>query len=326
MAKIDRYIAPLVPSTVLEDAARWRALMSCELIHFIGSGGIVDHKTTPMVKEPPIVLGLELHSHHIRPKEGSSPADTDGMARACLLTLVDFIRKERPDIDPTVDLIEQDDVSPVEWSEPTNQQLAQHEKYLDRFYNIAFLNELIPDVKEPTDLIQHLDKPWHELGFDSLNNVLLSMEVEDEFNIEIPNDALERINTLRQLLGYIMTDAGVLTQAVEQPVEAEDSWSIPTDAMIRSRKGYLDDLFAVDRLSHLNGRRKVSERLECMDKPWYELHLTEGGLSIFFHEVEEEFDHGIPEAARNKMSCLRDLLGYIMHKEGVFDAKIKAPV
>lgn len=42
-----------------------------------------------------------------------------------------------------------------------------------------------------------------DLGFDSLDVVNLIMEIEDEFEIEIPDSEAEKINTVGEMIEYI---------------------------------------------------------------------------------------------------------------------------
>ena len=43
----------------------------------------------------------------------------------------------------------------------------------------------------------------NDLGADSLDTVELVMELEEEFDINIPDDAAEKIQTVGQAIGYI---------------------------------------------------------------------------------------------------------------------------
>jgi acyl carrier protein len=46
-----------------------------------------------------------------------------------------------------------------------------------------------------------------DLGADSLDAVELVMAIEEEFDIEIPDQVAERINTVKQALDYIIEKA-----------------------------------------------------------------------------------------------------------------------
>lgn len=48
-----------------------------------------------------------------------------------------------------------------------------------------------------------LETKFDEIGADSLDMVELVMELEEEFDIDIPDDAAERINTMRDAIRYI---------------------------------------------------------------------------------------------------------------------------
>jgi acyl carrier protein len=48
-----------------------------------------------------------------------------------------------------------------------------------------------------------LDGTWNELGLDSLDVVELAMELEEEFDLDIPREDLERLKTLADLIRYL---------------------------------------------------------------------------------------------------------------------------
>ena len=47
----------------------------------------------------------------------------------------------------------------------------------------------------------------NDLGADSLDTVELVMELEEEFDISIPDDAAEKILTVKDAIGYIETNS-----------------------------------------------------------------------------------------------------------------------
>ncbi|RMF12192.1 MAG: acyl carrier protein [Alphaproteobacteria bacterium] len=47
-----------------------------------------------------------------------------------------------------------------------------------------------------------------DLGADSLDTVELVMAFEEEFGVEIPDDAAEKINTVKDAITYIQENAG----------------------------------------------------------------------------------------------------------------------
>ena len=47
-----------------------------------------------------------------------------------------------------------------------------------------------------------------DLGADSLDTVELVMAFEEEFNIEIPDDAAEKILTIKDAIGFIESEQG----------------------------------------------------------------------------------------------------------------------
>lgn len=50
-------------------------------------------------------------------------------------------------------------------------------------------------------------KTWDDLGVDSLDRVELAMASEEEFDLEIPDDALERIETVKDLIAFVEKSA-----------------------------------------------------------------------------------------------------------------------
>ena len=52
-----------------------------------------------------------------------------------------------------------------------------------------------------------MDTTFEELGFDSLDGLNLVFELEEEFDINIPDDAAEKIQTVGQAVQYI--EAGI---------------------------------------------------------------------------------------------------------------------
>jgi len=48
----------------------------------------------------------------------------------------------------------------------------------------------------------------NDLGADSLDTVELVMELEEEFDIDIPDDAAEKIQTVGEAVDYIESHAG----------------------------------------------------------------------------------------------------------------------
>ena len=47
-----------------------------------------------------------------------------------------------------------------------------------------------------------------DLGADSLDTVELVMAFEEEFNIEIPDDAAEKIQTIKDAISFIQSQSG----------------------------------------------------------------------------------------------------------------------
>lgn len=76
--------------------------------------------------------------------------------------------------------------------------------------------EIIAKAKNiPTDTV-HLDTTFEELNIDSLDKINISFEVEEAFNIEIPDEALGSLKTV-----------GDVVNGVKQLVEAKATGSTP---------------------------------------------------------------------------------------------------
>jgi acyl carrier protein len=52
------------------------------------------------------------------------------------------------------------------------------------------------DIKDTHDLV-------NDLGADSLNIVEIVMEIEEEYNIEIPDEDVEQLTTVQSIIEYI---------------------------------------------------------------------------------------------------------------------------
>ena len=52
-----------------------------------------------------------------------------------------------------------------------------------------------------------LDTTFEELGFDSLDGVNIAFDLEEEFDIEIPDEEAEKIGTVADAIAYIETAA-----------------------------------------------------------------------------------------------------------------------
>jgi acyl carrier protein len=75
-------------------------------------------------------------------------------------------------------------------------------KFLDVFKKVkSLILEQLKDVKEEdiTEDASFID----DLGADSLDIVELIMRLEEEFDIEIPDEDAEKINTVGELVEYI---------------------------------------------------------------------------------------------------------------------------
>ena len=69
---------------------------------------------------------------------------------------------------------------------------------LDKIKNIV-VEQLMVDADQVTEDASFVD----DLGADSLDTVELIMAFEEEFDIEIPDDAAEKIKTVKNAVDYI---------------------------------------------------------------------------------------------------------------------------
>lgn len=73
----------------------------------------------------------------------------------------------------------------------------------DRVKKIV-VEQLGVDAGKVTDTASFID----DLGADSLDQVELVMAFEEEFNVEIPDDAAEKILTVNDAIEYISSHSG----------------------------------------------------------------------------------------------------------------------
>lgn len=73
-----------------------------------------------------------------------------------------------------------------------------------------------------------IDKPLQDQGFDSLDKAVVVMEIEEEFEIDIPDADAEKLTTIEEIVCYIEQRCGVATQADDidaDPVFILWTWS-----------------------------------------------------------------------------------------------------
>jgi acyl carrier protein len=58
------------------------------------------------------------------------------------------------------------------------------------------------------DKVQAESKFVEDLGADSLDTVELVMALEEEFDLEIPDEEAEKISTLREAIAYVESNSG----------------------------------------------------------------------------------------------------------------------
>jgi acyl carrier protein len=54
-----------------------------------------------------------------------------------------------------------------------------------------------------------LDLPYQEAGLDSLDAVEILLDVEQEFEIEIDDEEVEGLNTMRDVINYVVKKKGL---------------------------------------------------------------------------------------------------------------------
>jgi acyl carrier protein len=63
--------------------------------------------------------------------------------------------------------------------------------------------KIIAVTKEMSESELSIDSTFEELGFDSVDGVNIAFALEDEFDIEIPDDAVREIRGVRQIADSI---------------------------------------------------------------------------------------------------------------------------
>jgi acyl carrier protein len=64
------------------------------------------------------------------------------------------------------------------------------------------------EAAELLDRARLLDASFDELGIDSLDVVALVMELEEEFDLSIPDDHAERIQSVRDVIRFLRQSSG----------------------------------------------------------------------------------------------------------------------
>ena len=70
------------------------------------------------------------------------------------------------------------------------------------------ISELVADKLGVASKVNAEAKFVEDLGADSLDTVELIMQLEDEFNIEIPDDEAEKLTTVGSVVEYIDAHTG----------------------------------------------------------------------------------------------------------------------
>lgn len=71
-------------------------------------------------------------------------------------------------------------------------------------------NQILVEKLQLTNQSLLAETTFADLGADSLDEVEIVMEVEHEFNIEIPDADAEKLNTLGETLAYIKKRTGAV--------------------------------------------------------------------------------------------------------------------
>ena len=85
-----------------------------------------------------------------------------------------------------------------------SEKLAAVEASVRELVSDAASTELSPDgVKDGSNLED-------DLGYDDLDKVELCMMVEDEFGIDMPDEDVDKIKTVSDLIGYVKSKLGLV--------------------------------------------------------------------------------------------------------------------
>lgn len=76
---------------------------------------------------------------------------------------------------------------------------------------ITRIKDIIKEQLSIEDDNFDLDTPFESANIDSIDAVQIIMAVEDEFEIEIPDDAAEKFHCINDIVKYL-TDTGVIEQ------------------------------------------------------------------------------------------------------------------
>jgi len=95
----------------------------------------------------------------------------------------------------------------------TGGQRYQYSGFLRRTIEVASVLERVTDIVSEQlgvdkDELSKDTSFVNDLGADSLDTVELVMELEEEFDINIPDDAAEKIQTVGQAVDFIDQNAG----------------------------------------------------------------------------------------------------------------------
>ena len=74
------------------------------------------------------------------------------------------------------------------------------------------VDKLITLARHTTGFDQEQIKPevtFADIGFDSLDEVEFLMDVEEEFNVEIPDEDADNIKTINNLVEYLEKEHGI---------------------------------------------------------------------------------------------------------------------
>jgi len=77
----------------------------------------------------------------------------------------------------------------------------------------ANVKELVSDAASqemPSDGVKDSSNLEEDLGYDDLDKVELSMMIEDELGIDIPDEDLDKIKTVGDLMGYVKSKLGLV--------------------------------------------------------------------------------------------------------------------
>ena len=75
---------------------------------------------------------------------------------------------------------------------------------------LSDIGELVQEVVPSAVLASEEDygRPMNEIGIDSLDTMSLLLEVQEKFNVEIPDEVVDKFASLRSIAKYVVEKQG----------------------------------------------------------------------------------------------------------------------